>query len=193
MSPVTAPAATAEGRPRTDPNRCRLCSVILGLDDDRANRLCLDCLTRPEAKRVLGSGRQAATAPSAPKPAGAPPAPPQPRPFTAAEKSLIKHTGSYMPASDLLQILNDRMHADLGAEAPDYTLEQLQAEIQGNQQEQRSADWAGVRQVIAVARRCGVLAEVTPQVIDDFAVVYQLSGAQKTHLRDVVRSAKEAS
>lgn len=189
MSPAAAQAPPIAMAARDALHRCRVCSIVLGLDDDRANRLCLDCATRPEGKRLL-AGAKVAAKPIAAAPAAA--ARPQPRPFTAADKSLIKNMAPYTPELELLRILNDRMHADLGTDAPPYTLEQLQAELATVQQEARAGDWASVRETLQVARRCGVLAEITPQIIDDFAVVFQLSSAQQMHLRDVIRSAKEA-
>ncbi len=174
--------------------RCRVCSCALTKHDDYEHGVCESCSDRPEGKRLLAAAK-APPRPAAAVKAPAPPAPPAPAPapraFTPSDKSLIKHTASFMPTLDLLRILNDRMRADLGPDAPEYTLEQLQSEISATRQDAVATDWAGVRQVLQVARRCGVLEQITPQVIDDFATVFNLSSAQRMHLRDVIRSAKE--
>lgn len=179
---MTAPA------PRTY-TRCKFCTCALGLDDDSAQGVCLDCATRPDVKRKLAA---VASTPAIPRPAAAP-EPSQKRPFSPAEKSLIKHMHHILPPADLLRILNDRLVADVGAGAPLWTLEQLHAETSTLQQSDRAVDWAGLRQVLNVARRCGVLEQITPQVINDFAVCFQLSSAQVMNLRDVIRSAKEGA
>lgn len=181
-------------RPKASPRvytRCQLCSVILGLDDDTGRGLCVDCQQRPEARRLGPDGRP--NTPRAATPTPAAPTKPidQARAFTPAEKSLIKHMHHVLSPVDLLKILNDRLQADLGAGVVLYTLEQLHTETSTLQQSERATDWASLRQVLAVARRCGVLEQITPQVIDDFAVVFQLSSAQVMNLRDVIRSAKE--
>lgn len=51
------------------------------------------------------------------------------RPFTVAEKGLIKKVHGFMPAQQLLDILNERLVCDLGPEATPYSMEQLYAEI----------------------------------------------------------------
>ena len=53
------------------------------------------------------------------------------RGFTEADKSLIRKIHGYVPAQQLLGILNDRLLTDLGPEAKPYTAEQLHAEMAG--------------------------------------------------------------
>src|SRR5574341_31048 len=52
-----------------------------------------------------------------------------PRPFSAAEKALIRKVHGYMPAQQLLEVLNERLAADLGPDETPHTMEQLYAEI----------------------------------------------------------------
>lgn len=165
--------------------RCRLCTIILGTDpgDDVERQLCVDHANDPRAKHP----RPVAVPSAGLSPAKAP------RPFTPADRSLIRNTHGYMPTTELLRILNERLHADVGPDVPDYTVEQLHAELRAIAVPTDGASsWAGLRQVLAAARRSGVLSSLTPQVLEDFAVVYQLSPAQLMTLRDVVRGAKEA-
>lgn len=181
--------------------RCRVCSCALTRHDNYEFGACESCADRTEGKRMIAGDRKAPTPPPGdPRYTGPPqrkpdppPAPPkkQARAFTTADKSLIKNCHAFMPAAQLLGILNERMHADVGADAPDYTLEQLHAETSTQQQSAAASDWSSLRQTITIARRCGLLHEITPQVVDDFAVVYSLSSAQHMHLRDVIRSVKE--
>lgn len=161
--------------------RCVLCGVELATDEQISVGLCDSCERRPEGKRILGS-RTAATVPRSSA---------TPRPFTAADKSLIRSIHALTPAQDLLRLLNVRLIADLGADAPRYTAEQLQAEIAAIAKPTSAHDWSGLRRILSQARRAGVLEQITPQVIDDFGAVFQLSPAQHLHVRDVIRSAKE--
>lgn len=113
----------------------------------------------------------------------------RPRAFTAAEKSLIARVHGYMPAPQLLKVLNDRMCADLGADAPLYTAQQLHAEIQAlKPSDSPVSGWANVRRRLAEARRDGVLQQVTEQTIDDFAVVFSLTAKQVLYLKDIFLS-----
>lgn len=159
--------------------RCRLCTCRLheGSNDDLDRALCGDCINRPEARR-LGH--------TAPRAGGA-------RSFTPTDKSLIKSVSGYMPARQLLKVLNERLAADLGPDAQPYTMEQLHAEIGSTAAPANAGDWAGLRKLLATARREGVLDLVTAQVIDDFAVVFSLSSAQVLLLKDVVLAARENS
>ena len=115
----------------------------------------------------------------------------QPRPFTAADKSLIAKVHGYMPAQQLLELLNERLAADRGPEEPQYTMEQLRAEIGAASAPDAAGehDWASLRALLAAARRRGVLKTITRQVIEDFAVVYSLSPAQVLRLQDVLLQA----
>lgn len=156
--------------------RCRLCRCRLyaGTRDDLATGLCGVCRDRPEARR-LGAGKVEGAA----------------RAFTAADKALIKSVASYMPPRQLLAVLNERLLADLGPDVEPYTMEQLHAEMRTSPAPANADDWAGLRKLLAKARRDGVLQLVTGQVIDDFAVVFSLSSAQVLRLKDVVLSARE--
>jgi hypothetical protein len=162
--------------------RCGLCTVILGSEgDDMQNELCVDHKNDPRARAMR------------PGPVAVPPKR-GPRSFTAADKSLIRNTHGYMPTVELLRILNERMHGDVGADAPDYTLEQLHAELRDVAgQTDGSGGWTQLRKVLGQARRSGLLEQISLQLIDDFAVVYQLVPAQVMQLRDVIRGAKEGS
>ncbi|MGE4241751.1 hypothetical protein [Ramlibacter sp.] len=112
------------------------------------------------------------------------------REFTLAEKSLIAKVHGFMPAQQLLDILNDRLRSDLGDDARPYTMAQLQ-EIVDRVAPTAPAgghDWASLRKLLAVAKRDGVLAKVTGQVIDDFAVVWGLNARQVMALKDTLLS-----
>lgn len=116
-----------------------------------------------------------------------------PRPFTATDRSLIRRLSGHLPAQQLLDLLNERLAADR-ASAVRYTLEQLHAELRevvgsapGGQ-----TDWAGLRHLIAQARRSGLLELITPQVIEDFAVVFALTPAQLLRLKDVLANGRGA-
>lgn len=117
----------------------------------------------------------------------------RPRAFTPAEKALIRKVHGYMPAQQLLELLNERLAADLGPDEPEYAMEQLYDEI-GEAGEAAPAgghDWSSLRKLVAKARRDGVLEKITRDVIDDFAVVFSLSPAQVLRLHDVLLRAKE--
>jgi hypothetical protein len=116
-----------------------------------------------------------------------------PRAFTAAEKSLIKKLHGFMPAEQLLRILNDRLVCDLGSHAAPYTMEQLYTEI-GDAAGAVPAgghDWASLRKLLAKARRDGVLASVSDQVIDDFAIVFSLNAKQVLRLKDILLNVED--
>lgn len=156
--------------------RCRLCTVLLspGSQGPRAAALgtCDDCAQRPEARRA-----------AAPAPASLPLI--VSRSFTVADKSLIRKTHGFMPPQQLLDLLNERLKADLPKARP-YTMAQLDAEIRAVADPETADNWAGLRKVLAQARRAGVLAHITPQLIDDFAVVFSLTPAQVMRLKDIV-------
>lgn len=181
---------------RVGVQRCRLCECKLGARDNPETLVCAECADRPEAQR-LGPPPAAGTVPK-----GA-------REFTPADQSLIRAVGGYMPVSKLLTILNTRLSADLGPDAARYTLEQLGMELEAQGvaaklsarssgdgaaregAEGRGTDWAAMRRLIAQARRSGVLAQISEQTIDDFAVVYSLSAAQVLHLKEVILKSQE--
>jgi hypothetical protein len=115
-----------------------------------------------------------------------------PRAFTPADKSLIRKVYGYMPAQQLLELLNERLAADLGPEEPQHTMEQLYAELgEVDATPAEGHDWSSLRKLLAKARRDGVLDAVTRQIIDDFAVVFSLTSAQVLRLHDVLLRAKE--
>lgn len=116
----------------------------------------------------------------------------KPRAFTPAEKAFIRKVHGYMPAQQLLDVLNERLTCDLGPEEPQHTMEQLHAEIGEVQTVPAGGhDWSSLRKLVANARRSRVLDAITRQVIDDFAVVFSLNSRQVLHLHDVLLRAKE--
>ncbi len=117
---------------------------------------------------------------------------PKARAFTPGEKALIRKVHGYMPALQLLAVLNERLLCDAGPDAVRYTIEQLYAEIgAADVTPAVGHDWASLRRLVAKARREGVLAAVTAQVIEDFAAVFSLSSGQVLRLQDVLLRAKE--
>lgn len=110
------------------------------------------------------------------------------RPFTEADKSLIRKINGYVPPQQLLGILNDRMRADLGAGVTPYTLDQLHAEIAASRDAGAGSrrGWAGLRKLLAEAEEAGTLERIAEQTIDDFAIVFQLTPKQVVQLKDVL-------
>lgn len=165
--------------------RCRLCRCALDPDeaDDMARAICSSCSERPEAKRLLvGVQVGANSKPSANFGA---------RDFTPAERGMIRKLHGYMPAQQLLALLNERLACDLGPDAAPYTLDQLHAEIGESVAAGGAGDWASLRKLIALARRDGTLEHVSAEVIDTFAVIFALNPAQAMRLKDVVLAAKD--
>lgn len=115
------------------------------------------------------------------------------RTFTAAEKGLIKKVHGFMPAQQLLDILNERLACDLGREAVPYTMDQLYAEIGGGEgvSPVGGHDWPSLRKLLSKADHNGVLDAIDEQVINDFAVVFSLNQKQVLVLKDIVLQAKE--
>lgn len=170
--------------------RCRLCRVRLKAEDgDGAARgVCRDCAGRPEAARLpVGANGHAAP------PTTGPASPSRARPFTDADRSLIRAMHGYLPAAQLLGILNDRLHADVGAGAVGYTLEQLHREVQALAGDPADGDWTALRRLLGQARHNGLLGALTPEVLADFAVVFSLSPGQATRLQDVVQGARRVT
>lgn len=158
-------------------DRCRLCRARLAPEDPRDgihDHVCAECRKHPAAAR-LGATMNAGAAPRA---------------FTPADKSMIAKVHGYMPAQQLLELLNERLAADLGPDAASYTMEQLHAELRVAAVPADAGDWAGLRKLLANARRDGVLEHITGQVIDDFAVVYSLTPAQVLRVKDVMLTAR---
>ena len=150
--------------------RCGLCGCNLDSDPhaDRTILACGSCKARPEAKRLRN--------------------PEPPRSFTEAEKSLIRKIHGYLPPLQLLGILNDRLRSDLGPDAQPYTTEQLHAEIAAMPGTKPSGNhgWAGLRKLLAQAKRAGTLDQITEQVINDFAVVFSLSPKELMRVKDIL-------
>lgn len=182
--------AGIETTPTPDPSahsavRCRLCTCLLGAedDDDPALELCGSCRRRPEARRlglpVPPAQRSADRTAAVPRPA---------RDFTEAERALIRKIHGFMPAQQLLALLNERLACDLGPDAAPYSMEQLHAAIGSfaSLAPAGSHGWAAQRKLIAQARKAGLLDAVTEQLIDDFAVVFSLNPKQVLVLRDTL-------
>lgn len=163
--------------------KCRLCRCRLGSDehDDLTRGLCGSCKSRPEARR-LGVALRAVHQQGASTALRSKAA----REFTAAEKGLIGKLHGYMPAPQLLGILNERLACDLGPDAMPYTMQQLYAEIGDSPVPAGGHDWASLRKLLAQARHSGVLDAITAQVIDDFTVVFSLNPKQVLGLKDVL-------
>lgn len=123
----------------------------------------------------------------------------QARSATAAQSSAVAqlHRGrkiphpqvhDYLPPLQLLGILNDRLRSDLGPDAQPYTVEQLHAEIATLPGAKAGANqgWAGLRKLLAQAKRAGTLEQIDEQVINDFAVVFSLSPKELMRMKDVL-------
>lgn len=114
------------------------------------------------------------------------------RPFTAADNGLIKKMHGFMPAQQLLDILNERLVCDLGPDATLYTMDQLYAEIGDHVAVPVGGhDWPSLRKLLAKAERDGVLGLIDEQTINDFAVVFSLNSKQVMVLKDIILQAKE--
>lgn len=173
--------------------KCRLCSGDLSEaeDDDFEHNLCCSCKERPEARRLgLGLTPPPPRRPHVPSKASATAA----REFTAAEQSLIGRVHAFMPAAQLLDLLNERLICDLGPDAARYTADQLQrqiAKIAPGRTATSSHDWASLRKLLTQARKSGTLARVSEQVINDFAVVFSLNPKQVMVLKDTLLASQE--
>lgn len=106
------------------------------------------------------------------------------RVFSAGELSLIRKLHGRMPAQQILDILNERLIADMGGEEPPYALEDLRNAVSTAASE--SSGWASLRKRLAEARRTGLLDQVNEQLINDFAVVFSLSAKQVLQLKDAL-------
>jgi len=150
--------------------QCRLCGCDIDGDPeaDRTIPACGTCKVRPDARK--------------------PPIQTQARAFTEADKSLIRKIHGYLPPMQLLGILNDRLRSDLGPESQPYTADQLYAEIAAMPGSTLSGDhgWAGLRKLLAQARRAGTLDQINEQIINDFAVVFSLSPKHLMRLKDIL-------
>ena len=163
--------------------------------------VCLDCSTRPEVRRLDPAPSSSRRSPRCrlcsclldADSVGGAPAEPAPRSFTAPDKALIRKMAAHLPSKQLLDLLNERLVADLGPDAARYTEAMLADEMRHLPAPETvaSGDWGGLRRVLAAARRSGVLASITEQMIDDFAIVFSLSPAQALRLRDTIQSAQD--
>lgn len=161
--------------------KCRLCGILLDPDvDDFELAVCNDCKDHPAARRL-------GPAPTAPATHGGA------RDFTLAERTLIRRVNGFMPAEQLLALLNERLACDLGPDAARYTMEQLHTEIRDLPGHVPAGDWSALRKLLAQARREGVLQQLDARVLDVFAVVFSLSTAQALRLKDIVLDAKDSS
>ena len=167
-APAMLPKAPVAGR------RCRVCGCSIESDAqaDLTIQACGSCTSRPEAHRLR-----------APASARAPD-----HMFTDADKSLIRKIHGYVPAQQLLGILNDRLLSDLGPNAPPYTAEELHTEIAAIPGTARSVDnsWAALRKLLFRAERDGTLRRINEQVVNDFAVVFSLAPKHLMRLKDIL-------
>ena len=189
-SNVAEPAAD-----RALAGHCLNCRISLGMDHNDDPRtlpgaLCADCKATlsPSARRAL-SGAQAGSAASIDK-NGSARSSRTSRSFTAADSWLIAKSHSFMQPEMLLGILNDRLCLDRGGECAPYTMEQLHKAIAvltpEVPEDGTGQDWPSIRRVLGQARRSGLLATVTEQLVLDFAVVFQLNARQIMTLKDIV-------
>jgi hypothetical protein len=155
---------------RNAAQRCRLCgcSIAGDAEADQTIPACGSCKTRSDPR---GSSE-----------------PPAARAFTEADRSLIRKIHGYMPRAQLLGILNDRLRSDLGPDTPPYSIDQLHAEIAALPGSKPGGDhgWAGLRKLLAQAKRTGTLGRIDEQVINDFAVVFSLSPKHLMRLKDIL-------
>ena len=155
---------------------CRLCECYLNAErpfDDFINLLCSECRDRPEAKQ---------------RPTLVRPAPPK-LVLSAAEKSLASKVHGFMPAQQLLDLLNERRRVDLGESATLISLGELQEAMRALVAPPGANNWGSLRKLLAQARRDGTLQRIDRQAIDDFAVVWSLQTAQVIRLKDVILGA----
>lgn len=164
-----APAPRAQEKPH-----CRLCGCRLNGASSRSMRtgLCAECRERPEALRLGDAPAEGDAA----------------RQFTIAEKSMIAKMHRFLPADELLRLLNERLSFDLGPDASSYTMVMLRKEIETLDAPSANdgSDWSALRKRLAIARKSGVLDAIDRQTIDDFAVVYSLNSAQVLRLKDIL-------
>jgi hypothetical protein len=107
--------------------------------------------------------------------------------LSPAEKGLVSRLYGFMETSRLLDLLNDRRVADIGAGAALVTFEQLQRETrQDGPPNCGVLDFPTLRKVIRQAERDGTLAAIDENVINDFAVVFGLNAKQVIGLKDAL-------
>lgn len=163
--PTSAPFVAAQHL------RCQLCSSALSNKDgdDLELGACARCKATKPVKAGELKKRLEQAAPQ----------------FNDAERALITRLGGLTPLPKLLQMINDRRRAD----KPDgalFTAAQLQDEHDRITSRPKDSGWVVIRRLLQEARASGVLQKVTSEVIDDFAIVYQLTRGQVLHLKDVL-------
>ena len=102
-----------------------------------------------------------------------------------AERALVERLHDVVPAQQLLDLLNSRRRAD-GLGQAEITADGLAEEVARRCAPSHGTGWVSLRRVLAEARASGVLDRITAQVVDDFAVVFQLSRGQVLQLKDVL-------
>lgn len=199
-APATAPVAL----PRRI-FKCRVCWTSLRREDgdDVEFGVCSSCKSTPEAAdlgpppgpAVMAAASQFAQLVQAAPGALHTRAEPVSRPFTEADISMIRKVGAFMPAQQLLDILNERLIADVGRRFAPYSMEQLKEALNAHHGEAAAAnvarDWSSLRRLLGEAHRSGLLALIDEQLINDFAVVFQLTAKQVVDLKDILLSAAE--
>lgn len=196
--------------------KCRLCLTTLKREDgdDVERGLCALCKKDPQADGLAPLGGTLQGLDRAPSTGGANPfgqllqpggagsqqrtiaantsSAEGPSPFTEADLSMIKKVGRFMQPDTLLDILNERLIADQGRRVPRHTIEQLKQALQQAHGEALASggarDWLSLRRLLAQARQSGVLQAINEQVIDDFAVVFQLNPKQVVQLKEILLS-----
>ncbi len=152
---------------------CRLCRCKLVSSDNLDLQVCLDCNGRPEARR-LGPPAMSQEGNAAPA-----------RELTELDLLLIRQLCPTVGRTKLLDILNERLRADLGPDAQPYSMAQLEPHL-SSVAITGAADFAALRMTLARARRTGLLDRITPQLIDDFAAVFMLAPGQVVQVKDAI-------
>jgi hypothetical protein len=113
---------------------------------------------------------------------------PSPREFNDAELAMINRLHRFMPTTQLLHTLNERLAADAPGQGSRFTMNQLEQAIAKPKAKPHamSGSWADTRKQLSAASRAGTLALVDEQLIDDFAIVYSLNARQVMMLKDIV-------
>jgi len=160
--------------------RCRLCASALSSKDGDDLEIggCARCKVKKPAKFAELQKRAAPTG-------GRSSAATAEHQFNDAEKALITRLGGLTPLPKLLQLINDRRQSDKPG-SPLFTIQQLQDEHDRITSRPTDSGWVVMRRLLRDARETGVLQKVTAEVIDDFAIVYQLTRGQVLHLKDVL-------
>lgn len=110
---------------------------------------------------------------------------PEDQQFSDAERALVERLHGVVPVQQLLDLLNTRRRAD-GLGQAEISADALAEEASRHCTPSHGTGWVSLRRVLAEARASGVLDRVTAQVVDDFAVVFQLSRGQVLQLKDVL-------